>query len=276
MSDAQPKTKHNRYLIPGLRRGLAILSLFNRNRIEIGAPEIAKELSIPRSTVFRLLATLEYLGFLERAKNGHDYRLGVAVLKLGFEYLGALEITELAQPVLERLRDDTGFTAHLAIRSGQEVVFVLKAIANAALVSSVAIGTRLPAHATVLGRVFLADLSDVEMRELYPFEKLESFSSQTPKTVDELIGLVRSDGARGYAISEAFFERGICAIAAPVRDASGRVVAAINIIIPEMSADKKELHGSLAHRVTAAAQELSFYLDYNPAPESGRLAGKQV
>lgn len=276
MSDGQPKNGQSRYLIPGLQRGLAVLGLFNRNRIEISAPEIAKELSIPRSTVFRLLATLEYLGFLERAKNGHDYRLGVAMLKLGFEYLGSLEITELARPVLDHLRDETGFTAHLAIRSGGEVIFVLKAMANTALVSSVTIGTRLPAHATVLGRVFLADLPDAEIRELYPHEKLQSFSPQTPKTVDELIGLVREDGARGYAISEAFFERGICAIAAPARDASGRVVAAINIIIPEMTADKGELHGSLAHQVTAAAHELSLYLDYNPARESGRLMGKEV
>lgn len=276
MSDGRPKNGQSRYLIPGLQRGLAVLALFNRNRIEISGPEISKELSIPRSTVFRLLVTLENLGFLERAKNGHDYRLGVAMLKLGFEYLGSLEITELARPVLDHLRDETGFTAHLAIRTGSEVVFVLKAMTTAALVSSVTIGTRLPAHATVLGRVFLADLSDAEIRELYPRHKLELFSAQTPKTVDELIDLVRRDGARGYAISEAFFERGICAIAAPVRDASGRVVAAINIIIPEMAADQKELGGSLARQVTAAAHQLSLYLDYNPARDSGRLMGKEV
>jgi DNA-binding IclR family transcriptional regulator len=266
VNDAPRQSALDRYAVPGLQRGLEILRLFNRRRTAIGAPEFAKELAIPRSTTFRLLTTLEHLGFLERARNGRDYRLGVAVLTLGFEYLASLEVTEHARPILERLREDTGFTAHLVIRDGREVVFVLKVVAPSTLVSSVTVGTRLPAHATALGRVFLADLSEREVRALYPEARLEQFSAQTPKTVEELIRLARRDRAQGHAISESFFERGISAIAAPVREVTGRVVAAINITIPEGAVERERLHGPLACRVVAAAEELSRRLDYHPAP----------
>ena len=138
-----------RYLVPGLARGLEILRLFSRERRAIAPPEMAKELGIPRSTVFRLVQTLEQMGFLERTEGGHAYRLGVAVLGLGFEYLASLEITELARPVLEQLRDDTGLTTHLVIRDGRDVVIVFKAVGRSRFTSSVNVGTRLPAHATV-------------------------------------------------------------------------------------------------------------------------------
>jgi DNA-binding IclR family transcriptional regulator len=263
VSDVRGTIDGDRYLVPGLQRGLAILRMFDRQRTHISAPNIAKALAIPRSTVFRLLYTLERLGFLERAPESDDYRLGTAVLTLGFEYLASLEITELARPILERLRDDVGFTAHLVIRDGRDVVFVLKVVAKSTLASSVTIGTRLPVHGTVLGRVFLGDMTDAEIRALYPEKRLKRFSAQTPGTVDELIALVRRDQARGYAVSEAFFEHGISAIAAPVRGGDNRVVAAINITIPADAADGRRLHGALTKRVVAAARELSRRLDHD-------------
>jgi len=261
----QPRQQNDeaRYPVPGLARGLEILRLFSHDRRSIAPPEIAKELGIPRSTVFRLMQTLEQMGFLERAEGRHAYRLGVAVLGLGFEYLASLEITELARPVMEQLRDDTGLTTHLVIRDGRDVVVVFKAVGNSRFTSSVNVGTRLPAHATVLGRVMLADLSDAELRSLYRGCRLRTFSGQTPTTIEALQELVRRDGRRGYALSESFFESGISAIAAPVRNMSGRVVAAINVTITGDTAES-ERKRQLADRVMRAAGELSRALSYRP------------
>lgn len=251
-----------RYLVPGLQRGLEILRCFRRDRTHIGAAEVAKELRIPRSTVFRLMTTLEYLGFLERSRDGREYRLGAAVLTLGFEYLASLEITEHARPLLQRLRDDTGYNSHLVIRDGREVVFVLKVAAPSSLVGSVSIGTRLPAHATVLGRVFLANMDEAQLQALYPDETLDRFTPQTPTTLAELKAILAEDRRRGYAVSEQFFERGISAIAAPVHDGTGAVVGAINITIPAGEVDRRRLHGELARKVVDTARELSRLLDY--------------
>jgi DNA-binding IclR family transcriptional regulator len=254
-----------RYLVPGLQRGLEILRCFSRSRTQIGAPEMAKELRIPRSTVFRLVMTLEHMGFLERAPNGRDFRLGAAVLGLGFEYLASLEITELGRPVLEKLRNDTGFSSHLVIRDGRDVVFVLKAAAQSALTSSVTIGTRLPAHATVLGRIMLSYMREEELRALYPDRTLPQFTAKTPATLDDLKTFLAQDRARGYAVSEGFYERGISAIAAPVFDMSENVAAAINIVVPDGAAGSEQLHAGLARRVVSAAQDLSRQLNYRPA-----------
>jgi DNA-binding IclR family transcriptional regulator len=265
-----------RYLVPGLQRGLEILRCFSRDRTEITAAEIAKELGIPRSTVFRLMTTLEYLGFLERSRDGRDYRLGVAVLTLGFEYLASLEITERARPILEKLRGETGFNSHLVIRDGRDIVFVLKVSAPSSFVGSVMVGTRLPAHATVLGRVFLAYMDDAQLRALYPKGKLESYSPQTPTSLDELKKILVGDRARGYAISENFFERGISAIAAPVFDTEGTVAAAIHVTVPEGGATSEELHGAIAAKVVAAAKNLSHQLDYRQSADQGQRAGARA
>lgn len=259
-----------KYIVPGLQRGLQILRAFNRDRTELGAPDIAKELNIPRSTVFRLMQTLDYMGFLEKVKNSSDFRLGAGVLSLGFEFLASLEVTELARPVLEKLRDQTGFSAHLVIRDGWDVVFVVKAPAKTTFASSVNIGTRLPAHGTVLGRMLLADLSDAELKQVYPMGKLLKFSDQTPTTLPDLTKVLEKDRVRGYAISEAYFEHGIGSIAAQVRDGSDRVVAAINVTYQDGTVDRADVEGQHLDHVLQAAAELSRQMNYHPREGSMR------
>src|SRR6201985_2097243 len=115
------------YLVPGLERGLRILAEFTAREPVLGAPELSKRIGIPRTTTFRLLQTLEALGFLERVNGDRYFRLSVAVLRLGFEYLSSLELTDVGTPILEQLRDATGLSSHLLIRDQRDVVFVAKA-----------------------------------------------------------------------------------------------------------------------------------------------------
>lgn len=167
------------YLVPGLERGLRILAEFSAREPVLGAPELSKRIGIPRTTTFRLLQTLEALGFLERVNGDRYFRLGVGVLRLGFEYLNSLELTDLGTPVLERLRDTTGLSTHLLIRDQRDVVFVAKAQSNASMFGSVKVhvGTRLPAHATVHGHVLMGDLTRDALRQLYPEKNSNSSPS---------------------------------------------------------------------------------------------------
>ena len=252
-----------RYIVPGLERGLKILRKFNRDRTEISAPIVAKELGIPRSTVFRLMQTLDHMGFIEKVKNSGNYRLGIGVLSLGFEFLASLEITEIARPILEKLRDDTGFSSHLVIRDGWDVIFVIKATAKSTFSSAINIGTRLPAHGTVLGRMLLADLSDEELDVIYASDKLPQFSDQTPATLGKLKEILERDRKHGYAISEAYFESGIGAIAAQIRDNSKRVIAAINVTYQNSNVERVDIEGEILARVLQAANELSYQMNYN-------------
>jgi DNA-binding IclR family transcriptional regulator len=259
--------------VPGLERGLKILAEFSPREPVLGAPELSKRLKIPRTTVFRLLQTLESLGFLERADKDRNYRLGVAVLRLGFEYLSSLELTDLGLPIIEALRTSTGLTSHILIRDGRDVVFVAKAQSQEPIFSSVKVnvGTRLPAHATTHGHVLMGDLSLDELRALYPEPVLERYTRLTPETVEALYDMIRADAERGYAISQSSFERGISVVTAPVRNDTGRIVAVITTTIPRPEIDATLLDTGLVDKVRHAATELSSRLNYRPGAQSKYL-----
>ncbi|MGH8383630.1 IclR family transcriptional regulator [Pseudomonas sp.] len=262
------KDNQDKYIVPGLERGLLLLCEFSRQNRTLTAPELARRLELPRSTIFRLLTTLETMGFVTRS--GNEYRLGMSVLRLGFEYLASLELTELGQPLLARLCDHLNYPSNLVVRDGRSIVYVAKVSPPSVFSSAVNVGTRLPAHATVLGRILLEDLSLAELRELYPEEHLEQHSPCTPKTVLELFDLVQSDRQRGYVSGEGFFESSISTIAAPVRDHSGRVVAAMGVTIPTVQVGHINFDGLLGH-VRGSADELSRLLNYTPNAGSGRV-----
>jgi DNA-binding IclR family transcriptional regulator len=262
------------YLVPGLERGLRILAEFTAREPVLGAPELSKRIGIPRTTTFRLLQTLEALGFLERVNGDRYFRLGVAVLRLGFEYLSSLELTDIGTPILERLRDATGLSTHLLIRDQRDVVFVAKAQTHDPMFSSVKVhvGTRLPAHATVHGQVLMGDLSYEELRQLYPEAQLERFTDRTPATVEELNERVRESEALGYAVSEASFERGISVVTAPVRDQSGRIVAALTVTVPRSDIGEAGDREPLISAVCSAALDLSTRLNYRPRQDDPTVA----
>jgi DNA-binding IclR family transcriptional regulator len=261
------ENSNDKYIVPALERGLRLLGEFSRDNRTLSAPELARRLDLPRSTIFRLLNTLEVMGFIERTASSSEYRLGMAVLRLGFEYLSSLELTELGQPVLARLCDEVHYSCNLVVRDGRSIVYVAKVAPPTPFASSVRVGTRLPAHATVLGRVLLQDLSLPELRALYPEEHLEAFSGSTPKTVLELFNLLELDRQRGYVMGEGFYEASISTIAAPVRDESNRIVAALGTTIPSAHIETG-LIDDMVQRVRMSADELSRLLNYQPRSDS--------
>ncbi|MEJ8824747.1 IclR family transcriptional regulator [Variovorax humicola] len=257
----------DRYNVPALERGLRVLCEFSRENRTLSAPELSRRFDLPRSTVFRLLTTLENMGFVEKTDGGRDYRLGLAVLRLGFEYLASLELTQLGMPLLQRLSDELHTPCNLVVRDGRHIVYVAKVAPPSPFTSSVTVGTRLPAHATVLGRVLLEDLTLPQLRALYPEDKLESFSPRTPKTVNELFDMVQGDRQRGYVLGEGFFEANISTVAAPVRDHSGHIVAALGATITSGSIEESRI-AEMVLRIRSTADDISGLMNYSPAAAS--------
>ena len=252
--------KTRRYTVPALAQGLAVLALFSRERPVWTPPEIARELSLARATVFRLLQTLEADGYVTRDDGERSFRLGVAVLSRGFAYLSSLDLVEVSQPVLKRLRDKTGLSSHLVTRDGREIVYVVRFAGHSALTSNVTVGTRFPVHATVLGRMLICEFSDAQLADLFPERELATYSEHTPATRQELAALLAQDRARGYATSQSFFERGVSSIAAPVRDKSGNIIASINITAVDARVTTEEMNGILKDEVLAAAAEITNWI----------------
>ncbi|WP_322063139.1 IclR family transcriptional regulator [Paraburkholderia sp. J63] len=252
--------------VPALDRGLRMLLEFSAREPEFSAPELAKQTGVPRTTTFRLLQTLEKLGFLVRGNTEHSFRLGAAVLRLGFESMNGLELTDFGQPILDRLRDATGLSTHLLIREGGDVVFIARSRSLDPLQVStkVQVGTRLPAHATVHGLVLMGDMTSSDLVELYPRILLQRYTDETPATVGDLYARVKMAAKRGYAVSEAYLEADVSVVSAPVRAHGGKIVAAISAVVagPRLAADV----AVLTSQVCAAALELSSFLNYRPSP----------
>ncbi|WP_415913752.1 IclR family transcriptional regulator [Paraburkholderia sp. J63] len=259
-------------LVPGLDRGLRILAEFSAREPVLGAPELSKRIGIPRTTTFRLLQTLEALGFLERVNGDRHFRLGVAVLRLGFEYLSSLELTDFGTPILERLRDVTGLSTHLLIRDERDVVFVARAQTLDPMFSSVKVhvGSRLPAHATVHGQVLLGDFTEDALSKLYPEPVLQRYTDHTPMTVDDLYVRIRAAAAQGYALSEGSFEAGVSVVSAPVRDHTGKIVAVVSAAAPHSQLGARS--APLITSVCAAAVELSSCLNHRPTLDDPTVA----
>lgn len=210
--------------VPGLERGIAILRLLHRGRERLAAPEITAELGIPRSTVHRLLHSLETLGRLRSEPRG--YALGAGILALGFEYLASLDIVEVANPVLSARRDEIGCSTHLALLDRTNVVFVSRHPARAAVSSGFRVGFTAPAHAALIGRLMLGDLDRHGLALLYKGVKLAAAGPNSPTTLAALAASIEKARARGYGISDSLsasslFPRGMVAISAPVRGADG-------------------------------------------------------
>jgi DNA-binding IclR family transcriptional regulator len=253
----------DRYHVPALARGLQLLSQFSREQPELSGAELARQLNLPRASVFRMLCTLEQGGFLERCVDGVHYKLGLGVLRLGFELLASMELTELGRPVIEELRERSGYSAHLVVRDGREVVFIAKVAGRSSLFQSVQVGARLPAHATVLGRVLLSDLSAGELAALYRHASLAAYTGKTPTTLSALSELIAQDRQRGHGISMGGYESGISTVAAPVFSGPGKVAAAISVTVPAQSIEAPEL-AELVAMVCDAARQLSDRLQHLP------------
>ena len=218
----------DRYLVPGLVRGLNALKVFSPERPNLSLREISDALGISRSAAFRTVYTLVDTGCLLHDERTQTYALGPGVLRLTYGYVATREIVEIAQPELERLRDRTGWSAHLGVLEGTSVLYVLRAPARDAGTPLVQIGSRLPARSITLGRVLLADLGDDEIIDRFRSEKPGTAKGKGP-SLPGILEQAKGDRDKDVVWHFGDFEAGVASAAAPIRDLGGKVVAAINL-----------------------------------------------
>jgi DNA-binding IclR family transcriptional regulator len=255
-----------RYLVPALIRGLRILSTLSRENSKLTLSEVAASLGTTRSSAYRLLYTLEHLGFVEYDARSKNYALGPRVLALGYGYLASRDIIDVAMPHLIRLRDRTGWSAHLGELHGRDVVYVARVATRRSIASIVHVGTRLPAHATTMGRILLSSLSDQEIRELYNQDLSRSFNLSPYSDLADLLKQIAVDRVDGIVVQSSGYEPGVASVAAPIHDVSGRIVAAINVSAVALLANEVELNGPLKAEVMAAAAAISRDLGQQTEP----------
>lgn len=261
---SRPRTSESRYNIEALARGLETLELFSAERPSLSLTEIVQALKLNKSTVFRVLSTLESRNYLERDPATRRYRPSLKVLQLGFTALNSLEVGQVARPYLERLAQEVSEAASLGVLDGLNVIYVDR-IRNRAIVGVVIeIGSHVPGHCTALGKVLLADLPPEEFDKRLARADLTEYTSRTITDREALLNEVALARQRGYAVSDEELAVGLRAVAAPIRDASQKAVAAINVSGSVTTISRERLKTEIAPAVVKAAAQISLALGYSP------------
>lgn len=252
-----------RYIVPGLARGLAMLSLFSHARPEMKLTEIAEASDLTRSAAYRVLYTLEKEGYVRRDPETRRYSLTSKVLSFGFVFLNTKPLAELAHPYLWRLSNRTDAAAHLVQLDGMWAVYLARAAPSAMLVVNLQVGRRLPAYATASGRVLLSGLDEGTLTALYEQMQAEPFDP-SPPSLKYLLARAEDDRARGYVMSESMFDPGVLSFATPVRDGSGMIVAAVSVVGPRGLIERNGDAASLNAIVGKEALDFSRSLGFAP------------
>lgn len=245
-----------RYRIQAIERAVSILNAFSAEEHELGVTELAGKLGLHKSTVHRFMVNLDAAGMVERNPRTGRYRLGMRIFELGGLVKQRMNLWDEALPFLESLVRDTGETGHLAVLDGGEAIYIERVEARRALRVPSAIGRGYPAHATNLGKVLLADLEPERVAEIIRERGLSAYTPNTivdAATLDRELARIRE---RGYAIDNEEYDEGLRCIGAPVRDHTGRVVAALGIGGPVTRITPARVE-ELATLVMAAASGLS-------------------
>ncbi len=213
---------------------LDILERLAAARGALSVSEIGRATGIHVSTAHRLLRTLACRGYVEQDGGTRAYRLGPRVFELGSSYLSALDLTSIARPYLEALRDKLDETIHLAIYNSGDVVEIGKASGNQAITVSVRLGQRYPAYCTALGKVLLAFLPPQQLERFFAEVRLERRTRNTITRKADLLRELAEVRRRGYALDDEEMEANLCCVGVPIRDHTGRVMAALSVAMPKM------------------------------------------
>lgn len=213
--------------VQSLARGLAVIRSFDGEHPELSLSDVARRCGIPRAAARRFLRTLETLGYV--ASDGRVFALTPRILELGFSYLSALSLPEIAQPHLERLSREVDESVSAAVLDGTDIVYVARVPARRIMSVRITIGTRFPAYATSMGRVLLAGLPEAERDAVVAASTL---SQLTPRTLADADGLRTELDAvreRGWALVDGELEPGLRSVAVPLHGRDGRATAAVNV-----------------------------------------------
>jgi IclR family KDG regulon transcriptional repressor len=237
-----------------------VLKCFSEVEPEIGISSLAKRLSLAKSTVHRLAVTLTSEGLLEQSPETGRYRLGINLFVMGALVRRRLDVSNMAQPFLNVLRERTGETIHLAVMNETNILYLYNLESRQAIRMKSYIGTIKPAFCTCEGRAIVA-FGSTELMNKVLSSPLTARTPETQTDPTKLVKMFAEVRAHGYAIDDEESEQGMRGISAPLRDITGQVVAAIGIGGPSQRLTLKKLRG-LAPVLLSTAEAISTQLGY--------------
>jgi len=248
--------------LSSVANSIRLLGSFSGEEDELGITMLATRLRLAKSTVHRLATTLTSSRFLEQNGETGKYRLGLALFELGALVRRRMDVANEARPKLRELLEKTGETVQLGIVDHFSVLYVYEMESRRAIRMAAAVGARAPLHCTAVGKVLLASQPQDYVKQVLDL----GLASYTPKTVtrrESVLAMLGEVSVRDYATDDEESEIGLRAIASPVRNHTGAVIAAVGMAAPVQRMNKKAMQTSVPD-VLATAQAISARLGYVP------------
>lgn len=249
--------RDDKYLSPPVQRSVRLLRHIIEGDPVTSISRTARELGINRTTLLRLLRTLQSEHFIEPRSDGNGWRVGVGFIGLAAQAFYSEDIVQISVPALTELAQELNLSAHLAVLDGTEIVYLLRRAPNHSFASNIRVGSRLPAHAANMGRIILAHLAPERVDRMYAGAVLEAVTPRTAVTLAQLHAQLEADRAAGLAWSDGNYEPDISSVAAAIVDATGVPVAALNVSGRSADFAGAARRAHIADAVRTAASEIS-------------------
>lgn len=242
-----------------LARGLAVVQAFQERKRHLTIAQISHRTEIPRAAVRRCLHTLIKLGYA--TSDGRTYSLLPKVLTLGHAYVSSTPLAVSAQPYLDRMSEQLHEACNMATLEGNDILYIARSATTQRLISvDLSVGGRLPAYCTSMGRILLAALDDVSLQDYLAQVELQPKTRKTLVDKTQLDQCLQQVRQQGWCIVDQELEQGLRSVAVPVYDASGQVLAALNVSTHAGRVSRNDLEQRFLPIMLAASRDLSLQL----------------
>lgn len=253
--------------IQSVKRALAILALFKEKK-ELGITQIAKELSLAKGTVHGLVKTLESCGYLRQNPDNQKYCYGIEVFLIGLTFASRMDMREVAARYSQKLCDDLNETVFVAVMLGGICVIVDRYSPNRPFIFVPQIGSSIPAHCTAIGKVLLAEITEIQLEKLVKTVGLAKYTANTIVDLEKLKEVLENTRRDGFNVTHQEALQGLSCVAAPISNHSGQIVAAISVSgSTESFGTKKRLH-KIIEKVVTTARDISKAMGYESTADS--------
>jgi IclR family transcriptional regulator, pca regulon regulatory protein len=260
--DTVPPTLRREF-VQGLERGFAVMKAFSADRPRLTVAEVAARTELTRAVARRYLLTLQELGYVVQDHN--VFALTPRILDLGFTYLATIDVASVAQPYMERVVHELRESCSVAVLDGHDAVYVARVAAKRIMSINLVVGSRLPAHATSMGKVLLAYLPPSQLDEYFRTASLPQLTPRTLSSEAALRAALQQARERGWAFADQESEEGVRTVAVPLFDRDMQVHAAMNVSGHASRVSMKELRSRYLPVLQEAAAEISRALGARPA-----------
>lgn len=252
----------DREFVQGLERGFAVIKTFGPRTPALTVSEVAEQTGLTRAVARRYLFTLRSLGYV--LNDGSRFSLTPRILELGFAYLATLSVADIAQPYMAHVVDKLRESCSVGVLDGHDVVYVARVNADRIMTTNLVVGSRLPAHATSMGKVLLAYMAPAQLEQYFATVRLATLTNRTIRDEKSLRATIEKVRRVGWAANDQESEIGVRTVAVPIFDRAGHAVAAINLAGHASRVSMKELRDSHLPVLLEAASQISASLGRPP------------